>query len=333
MLEHGGDLAALARRYGLSIANWLDLSTGINPNGWPVPNVPADAWQRLPVVSDSLLNTAAYYYGTSHLLPVSGSQAAIQTLPHLRKMSRVGIVSPTYAEHAHAWQRAGHTVRAIAPDHVEASLDVIDVLVLANPNNPTGHCYERSTLLNWHAQLALRGGWLLVDEAFMDSTPEQSIASEAGKPGLIILRSLGKFFGLAGARIGFVLAWNELLHALREALGPWSLSGPSIMIAEQALADTTWQQSSRRQLHEDARRLACLLKTAGLKPSGGTSLFCFVPMPDVHHRHEHLACHGIATRLFNNPSALRFGLPGNESEWQRLGQVLSVIQNMAVAAC
>lgn len=333
LLEHGGYLSALASRYGLSIDNWLDLSTGINPRGWPVPALPPDAWQHLPAIDEAFLSTAARYYGSPHLLPVAGSQAAIQALPRLRKPSKVAILSPTYAEHPRAWQRAGHGVHAISPDVLESSLAQLDVLVLANPNNPTGQCYDTATLRRWQAQLAERGGWLVVDEAFMDSTPEQSLAAEAGRPGLIILRSLGKFFGLAGARVGFVLAWGALLQDLREELGPWSVSGPSQAIARMALADSAWQQNTRAELHEQARRLARLLEIAGLKPAGGSSLFQYVPRHDAPQWHEHLARYGIATRLFSEPQALRFGLPGSEAEWQWLERALSAKDDRRVLAC
>ena len=73
-------------------------------------------------------------------------------------------------------------------------------MVLVQPNNPTGALFARSRLLDWHARLARRGGWLVVDEAFIDPTPDASLAPMAGADGLVVLRSLGKFFGLAGAR-------------------------------------------------------------------------------------------------------------------------------------
>ncbi|KVW95617.1 threonine-phosphate decarboxylase CobD, partial [Thiobacillus denitrificans] len=245
MLEHGGRLLAAAERYGIEPADWLDLSTGINPAGWPVPPIPAAVWQRLPEAEDGLVSAAAAYYGSACVLPVAGSQAAIQALPWLRAAYRVGVPHPAYAEHAHAWRAAGHTVTAWQP---EQGVGALDVLVLVHPNNPGGQTYHRADLLAWHAELAARGGWLLVDEAFIDATPEASLSADCPREGLIVLRGLGKFFGLAGARVGFVLAEPALLDALEARLGPWAVSAPSRWVARAALADTAWQQAARAAL-------------------------------------------------------------------------------------
>ena len=175
MLEHGGRLLAAAARYGIEPAAWLDLSTGINPAGWPVPPVPASIWQRLPEAEDGLAQAAAAYYGCSDVLPVAGTQAAIQALPRLRAACRVGVPHPAYAEHAHAWRTAGHAVSAWEAGQ---GVDALDVLVLVHPNNPGGQTYRRADLLAWHAGLAARGGWLLVDEAFIDATPEASLSAD-----------------------------------------------------------------------------------------------------------------------------------------------------------
>ncbi len=318
MLEHGGKLKQAAREYGIPLDKWVDLSTGIHPLGWPVPPVPAECWLRLPEDDDGLVSAAADYYGTDYVLPCAGSQAAIQTLPLLRATCRVGILSPTYAEHAHAWRQAGHRVELIADGRTD-----VDVLLLANPNNPTGRRIAPETLLAWHAELASRGGWLVVDEAFMDATPEHSLAAHAGLPGLVVLRSLGKFFGLAGIRAGFVLAWPELLTAMQEKLGPWSVPSPTRWVATQAFADHAWQEAQRRWLAEQSRQLAELLTRHGLPPSGGTALFQWVCTPDAEAIHQRLARLGILTRLFREPASLRFGLPATERDWVKLDYLLT----------
>ena len=322
MLEHGGKLLAAAARYGIEQDNWLDLSTGINPAGWPVPVIPAAVWQRLPESEDGLLEAAAAYYGCTSVLPVAGSQAAIQALPRLRAACRVGVPHPAYAEHAHAWRAAGHAVVAWDAGH---NIDTLDVLVLVHPNNPGGQTYSRAELLDWHAHLAARGGWLVVDEAFIDATSHESLADVCPRPGLIILRSLGKFFGLAGARVGFVLAEPTLLAALNKLLGPWAVSAPSRWVARAALADTAWQQAARAALPAAGARLATLLGDYGLAPSGGTALFQWVRTPDAADWHERLARQGILTRLFSDPPSLRFGLPHHESDWTRLTAALKSV--------
>lgn len=322
-LEHGGRLQQAVWRYGIAREDWLDLSTGINPQAWPVPAViPVSVWRRLPEDDDALFASAAAYYGSTHLLPVAGSQAAIRALPGLRTPCRVGVVSPCYAEHALAWRCAGHAVRELPRDAIAAELPTLDVLVVVNPNNPDGALLPSETLLGWYRSLAARGGCLLVDEAFMDATPQHSLAAQVGQPGLIVLRSLGKFFGLAGARTGFVLAEAAVLNRLAEQQGPWTLTGPSRWVAAWALRDRDWQHAQHRSLPLQSQRLRDLLRRYGLTPSGGCALFQWVVTPRAEYWHEQLARSGILTRLFSSLSGLRFGLPGSETEWQRLEQAL-----------
>lgn len=318
MLEHGGRLAKAAAEHGIPLDKWVDLSTGIHPVGYPVPPVPAECWRRLPEDEDGLLDVAARYYGTSHLMACAGSQAAIQALPLLRPPCRVGILSHTYAEHAHAWRQAGHQVQEIT--EYDPALDVV---LVVNPNNPTGRLIAPEILLQWHAGLAAKGGWLVVDEAFMDATPEYNLAAHGGLPGLVVLRSLGKFFGLAGIRAGFVLGWPELLGALQEKLGPWSVPAPTRYVARQVLADHPWQEANRIWLAGQSAKLAELLTRHGLPPSGGTALFQWVETPEAQAIHLRLARLGILTRLFQASSSLRFGLPENERAWAKLDYLLT----------
>lgn len=323
MLEHGGRLRRAAAEHGIPLADWLDLSTGINPCGWPVPAIPAAAWARLPEDDDGLVEAACEYYGAPHCLPVAGSQAAIQALPRLREPGRVGVVAPGYAEHAEAWRAAGHAVVAVS--HDTATPDGLDVLVLIHPNNPTGRSYALEDLLEWHERLAARGGWLVVDEAFMDCMPECSLAAQSHRPGLVVLRSLGKFFGLAGARVGFVLAEPGLLDRLADRLGPWPLSGPARQVARLALLDSAWQAAERPRLLAEGGRLAALLARHGLAPAGGTALFQRVVTERAGELHAALARRGILVRRFDVPAALRFGLPGDEAAWRRLDRALAEV--------
>jgi cobalamin biosynthetic protein CobC len=237
MLEHGGRLRAAARQYSIPLADWLDLSAAINPSTYPVGDIPAHVWQRLPEDDDGLQQIAAHYYGKDQLLPVAGSQVAIQLLPLLMPpLLRVGMLHPSYNEHAYAWQQAGHQLMLLSAATIEQNLHTLDVLLLVNPNNPTGEIFLPEQLLHWRAQLAQRNGLLIVDEAFIDATPDNSLAPYTGMEGLVVLRSLGKFFGLAGARVGFVLAPQCLRDALCEMIGPWSISHPSREAAIRAQA-------------------------------------------------------------------------------------------------
>ena len=321
MLEHGGRLRAAAQRHGIALTDWLDLSTGIAPYGWVIPEIPGNAWSRLPEADDGLEAAAQRYYGARSLLPLAGSQAAIQALPRLRGPARVGVVSPCYAEHAEAWRREGHQLVELCEASVPKTLDRLDVLVVVNPNNPSGRLIGTEQLLHWHARLADHGGWLVVDEAFMDCTPQHSLAAHSHLPGLVVLRSFGKFFGLAGARLGFALAHGGLLRALEEQLGPWPVSGPTRWLGSVLLADAEGQRRQRQRLSEDGVRLVALLTEQGLPPTGGCALFQTVCDAEAAQLHDHLARAGILTRLFM-PLGLRFGLPGEASGWARLEQAL-----------
>lgn len=322
MLEHGGQVRAAGQRYDIPEDAWLDLSTGINPLPYAPLPIPADAWARLPQDHDGLEQAARDYYGTGDLLPVAGSQAALQALPRLRAHGRVGVLHPGYAEHAHAWRTAGHHVRALAAEDLDGALEDLDVLVVTNPNNPTGAVFRQTTLRDWHARLARRGGWLVVDEAYVDATPHASVAAHEMPEGLVVLRSLGKFFGLAGARVGFVLAPRPLRDALREELGPWPVAGPSRVVAMAALRDRAWQEAARLRLDRDSARLAQLLRVAGLAPRGGCALFQWVVTEHAPAWQHALAEKGILVRRFAEPPSLRFGLPGGESAWTRLETAL-----------
>jgi cobalamin biosynthetic protein CobC len=322
VLEHGGALLAAARRYGIAPEEWLDLSTGVNPRGWPVPGLPREAWRALPQEEDGLARAAAEYYGSPLPLPVAGSQAAIQALPALRAPCRVGIPALSYGEHARAWARHGHRVTHLAPEGLGQAAGECEVLVVCNPDNPSGRRIPAATLLNWRERLARRGGWLVVDEAFADADPGDSLARHTGEPGVVVLRSLGKFFGLAGARVGFALAWPELLRRLEKQLGPWAVNGPGRWVALAALRDEIWQAAARARLRADSRRLAALLQAHGLAPAGATDLFQWVVTGEAAALHESLARQAILTRPFAQPASLRFGLPGQEADWHRLERTL-----------
>jgi cobalamin biosynthetic protein CobC len=256
---------------------------------------------------------------------VAGSQAAIQLLPHMLPRAVVACISPIYSEHPQAWQRAGHRLRflqnALLPRALAAATPYV---LLCNPNNPTADRHPHAIALDAAHQLKKRGGWLIVDEAFMDPTPEESLTPLAGTidaPNLIVLRSLGKFFGLAGARVGFIFAAADILNKINETMGPWAISGPSREVARLALQDTAWQAAARPRLAAASQRLQ-----ASLAPLGevkATALFATLNSPQAAELHEALARQGILTRHFDQQPLLRFGLPGREVDWQRLADALA----------
>ena len=318
--DHGGNLGMARGRFPSAPEPWIDLSTGINPWPYPLPALPTTAWRRLPEEAEltALREAAARHYrapDAEHVAMAPGSQALIQMLPRLRPLGTVRVLGPTYAEHALAWSEAGHRL-------VEE--EAVDVTVLVNPNNPDGRVLPADTVLALAERAAGRGGWLVVDEAFADVAPERSVAAHAGRPGLVVLRSFGKFFGLAGLRLGFALAEPALAAGLRAAFGPWPVNGPAVAVAAAAFADPDWSAATRARLADSAARLADLLGRAGFGDAGGTTLFRLAVHPEAQRFFARLGAAGILVRRFEiEPSWLRFGLPENEEEWRRLEEALA----------
>jgi cobalamin biosynthesis protein CobC len=260
---HGGDIVAASRLYGTDESEWIDLSTGINPRGYPVAPLAPEVFQQLPYPSAELQRCAAAYYGNASLLPVAGTQAAIQALPQclsqLTSTNAILLPAVGYQEHRKHWLKSGIECVDYPSLQLEPTTTFIDQqlqqnpnqhLLIINPNNPTGLCFSPQQLLLWSQQLA-PGTCLIVDEAFMDVSPEMSLLQTGASlpDNVIVLRSCGKFFGLAGIRLGFVFASEAIRSQLQELLGLWMISGPTQAVAIQALKDETWQQQARVALH------------------------------------------------------------------------------------
>lgn len=317
-VRHGGCLETAIRKYGLPRSRWIDLSTGINPFPYPLPIIPADDWCRLPEqkLFDSVLKAAQIYYGTrdsDHIIAAPGSQALIQWLPRLVTSTKVAIVGPTYAEHAEVWRHANHNVIEVV-NISEISQDS-NVIVLVNPDNPTGYILTKTEI----DQLRRPGRLIILDEAFADVVPDISNVDCVNGGSFIILRSFGKFFGLAGVRLGFAIGEVTWIRRLAKALGPWAVSGVALRIAQSALKDKKWIKSTRRCLHQNAIRLDALLHQHRCQILGGTDLFRTISHAHAASLYDHLARHAILVRSYPEiPNRLRFGLPGKEKEWQRL---------------
>ncbi len=337
MLQHGGRLNKAVKKYNIPLNNWIDCSTGINPELWPIPEIPSAAYNRLPEDDDDLHMVAKQYYQAQSLLAIPGSQSVIQLLPYLRSTGKVAAPQTGYAEHAYAWRQAGHCVDLVVNDvaHINKNLHHYDVLIIINPNNPTGEIFSPEQLLNWHCQLHKKNGWLIVDEAFIDTFSQQSIARFAHLPGLIVLRSLGKFFGLAGIRSGFVIAEEPLIQRINEKLGPWTIAGPSRFIASSALQDISWQQSNIQNLKQQSLKLTYLIEKK-IKPLfprstlNGTDLFQTLFCDNAEELYEIMAKQGLLTRLLDNRKGVRFGLP-KFSQWQQFEWVLNEVHEYYMA--
>lgn len=330
-IDHGGNLAGASTRFPNAPKPWIDLSTGINPHAYPHSDVASTAFCRLPepAALQSLKREAATVYGAAspdHVAAAPGTQILLPLLVEaafggsVRPGARAAILSPTYAEHARMVRLAGFDLTETADFE---DLFAADLALVVNPNNPDGRLIERTALLRLAAHMAKKGGLLVVDEAFMDVVPSgHSVAGDIG-PGLVVLRSFGKFYGLAGLRLGFALAPVADVLRIEARLGPWAISGPALQIAGEALNHRDWQDSMRETLKADAARLDDLLTGAGLDIIGGTSLFRLVRHTRASALFEQLGEAGILVRPFaERPTDLRFGLPSGAG-WQRLQKLLT----------
>jgi cobalamin biosynthesis protein CobC len=321
---HGGRIDRAALLYPSAPQPWIDLSTGINPIAWPVPQIPLDRYQRLPLARELTQMTAAAAdaYGlpaNAAIVPVPGSEMAIRQLPRMLGLGRVGILTPTYGSHAAAWRDAGSEVHELValPDPRRQEFAT---LIVVNPNNPDGHAITRADLAAFAQGWTATGRRLIVDEAFADLRPDVSVLAMPQLPvSVTVLRSLGKFFGLAGLRVGFVVVTEPEASAWRRLLGDWPVSGPACEIATLALRDAAWIAATRARLAADRRRLDGVLGRASLQLLGGTDLFGLFEARDGIDLLDHFARAGILVRGFAAaPRHYRFGLPPDEAAWRRL---------------
>ncbi len=320
MQEHGGNLDVARQRFGGAADDWIDLSTGINRKPYPLLDVEPRQWSALPSRSDieSLHHAARQAYATdAQIVALGGAQAAIQLLPRLAPRGRARILAPTYNEYAAVLSAAGWDVEEVSD---LAALAGTDLAVVVNPNNPDGRRYDRSELL----ALSPRVGRLVIDESFADAVPGLSLAAEAGRPDLLILRSFGKFYGLAGLRLGFAVGSERDVAGLAAMAGPWPVSGAAIAIGRRALLDRDWATATAARLADDCVRLDAASRSQGWTLVGGTPLFRLYDVGDALAAQEKLARGQIWSRVFRQqPGWLRLGLPGNEAEWSRLSAVLA----------
>ncbi|WGT51418.1 threonine-phosphate decarboxylase CobD [Thioclava nitratireducens] len=316
MRDHGGNIDRATALWGGE--DWIDLSTGINRQPWPVPDLPPNVWTDLPTqAAKTALVAAAQEAFATHApgVALAGAQQAIQLIPRLFPPGRARILAPTYNEHAAALRSVGWQVDEVSR---LADLAGADLAIVVNPNNPDGTHHPAQAL----RALASDVGRLVVDESFADPVPELSVAGAAGER-LIVLRSFGKFWGLAGLRLGFAFADAATVTRLSEMAGPWPVAGPALEIGRRALADRDWHAATVARLSAETARLDALATHAGWEVIGGTHLFRSYATPDATAARDRLARARIWSRIFPwSPTWLRLGLPGSEREWERLEEVL-----------
>jgi cobalamin biosynthetic protein CobC len=337
-LVHGGQLQQVAKQYNIPTQDWLDLSTGIAPISYPIPNIPLSAWQQLPQYNEALIDAAKQYYQCSKLLVTNGSQTIIKALSTLYQQQNanskhVYLPERGYKEHAQAWKVAGYELHFYQDSLPELTqLPVNCVLVIINPNNPTGQFFKPELISPYHSALKKLNGLLVIDEAFIDVMPnEQSYCPFANDNHVLVLRSFGKFFGLAGIRIGFLIANEHWCNTFKELLGPWQVNNPAQIIAEQALVDTNWQKIQKAQLKQLAtaqeQMFNRVFESSIILDIKGCDLFLTLSFkqPTTAKQLYHLLCQqAVYCRLADEEDTLRFGIVTTDSI-KRLEKALQLI--------
>ncbi len=326
-LVHGGalnDAMQFSEKLGFASGkkeDWLDLSTGINPCAYPLPEFTLEDWQKLPEPDDlaRLVKEADRYFGLDdekNLLPISGSALAIQLLAFFLKGWKTYLLNPTYGDYGRAWPEHGHFEKL---DEVALG----NLVVITNPNNPDGRRFSCAELSDFAIKNSQRGGFLIVDEAFGDLYPQDSIIHLTKTQNVIVLKSFGKFFGYGGLRLGFIAAPDNMIKKLAPLLASWPISGPAIKFGIKAYADDDWHSHTRILLHQKTERITALFKETGLEIKGQTSLFTLIENDKAENLFHNLLKHKIYIRYFlEYPGLLRFGLPKTLDDFERLKKAL-----------
>lgn len=331
--EHGGNIGAAAKHFGIAKDNWLDLSSAVNPWHYPIPKLSASCFTELPYWQDAFLKAVESYYGCKHFVVGAGTQAFIESLPKVLTKGQILIPESGYQEHKKAWQQ-NHSI-SLYPSFNFSALDAFltdslnknsqSHVLIINPNNPTAMLLGIDYLQSLAAKLS-QGFYLIVDEAFIDTKAKQSLLTKPLANNIIVLRSLGKFFGLPGLRLGFAFANSEILKTLRQFMPLWQITGASQSIAAKALADNLWQQQTRQSLAASAKAQQAQLENACAAFNGQwfhSDLFSSLLLESQKGQalYQALASQGILLRFWQLNEAqvlLRFALCKNEQESQRL---------------
>ena len=329
-MEHGGNITEAAIAYGVDLSEMIDLSTGIAPRSYPVDPALRSAaiWRHLPQMADEtkVINAMRDAWGIdsgAEILLAPGSSVLISLAARLRDQTGVMIPEPVYSEHEQSWTDAGHHIHHYAAGTCPVLTDAASVVIAVQPGNPTGELLPPEAWLALIEDLARRDGLLVMDEAFIDLMPSFSLAGIAGRKGLLILRSFGKFYGLAGLRLGAAIGHGDDIARLRAMLGPWAVSTPALALGAAAIADQPWADQQRHWLAEEMAALRAVLTKRGLTDRGGTDLYALIEVDHASSLHQHLARKGIWTRIFDHhPRWMRFGLPADRHERLRLEQAL-----------
>ena len=323
--SHGGDIYAFARIKGVEVEDVLDFSASINPLGMP-PAARCAFRRALRQVNsypepyaESLTQTLAEYHGlaASQVLAGNGSTHLIYLLARALHVQRVVLIAPLFSEHASAFRANGAHVRYVTLRPPSFILDLAEVektmrreqpdaLVLTNPNSPTGALTPREQV---RALVQLCRGTqtrLLVDEAFIDWTEEGSVKQIAAQDdGVIVLRSLTKFFALPGLRVGYVLASPKVIRKLQAQIEPWAVNVVAQAVGIACVQDQHFIKHSRSFMYKERAWLSTQLsQTPGLRVFPASANFLLLQTKgkgfSASSLAEHLAQEKILIRVCDN---------------------------------
>ena len=309
--EHGGDLDKAINKYGGKKEQWIDLSTGINPNSYPHSDINIKEFRNLPSKTDILkLNEIAKisFQTNASVSSLMGAQAAINILPVLFPIGNITILEPTYNEYNKVFSDFSRNIITVRTLH---ELKNSQIAILCNPNNPDGRLYSNEDLIELSKNVQV----LIVDESFIDQYPENSLSTKINNQtnNIIILRSFGKFFGLAGLRLGFTITGKKLDKKIKDLIGPWPISSITSIIASKALCDNVWKENTIKYLQENSRLIDSLTSKLKWEIVGGTNLFRLYKTPNASIAQDKLAKLKVWTRRFSySPYWIRLGIPSKK---------------------
>lgn len=296
--EHGGTIFAVARQLGVLPEALLDFSASINPLG-PAPGVRdalTAAYDRLVHYPDSSSATlrealaACHGFTPQQICVANGSTELIHLIPRMQRfrIKRALLLVPSFSEYARSLELSGWSVDPLVMSAADGfKLDITkiekalyrkyDLLFLCNPGNPTGRLYTRHEIGRL-LELCRQAGTLFVhDEAFMDFCEEESAKQFLDEDGsLLILRSMTKFYGFPGLRLGYALGSPTLITELERLRPPWSVGLLAQAAGLAALADTNYARMTRELVAVERQRLSTALQGGGVKVFGGVANYLLV---------------------------------------------------------
>ncbi len=306
---HGGDVYAAARELGLGVHRLLDFSASINPLG-PSPAAlrsiaDGETWLRHypdPACWDLRQALAAHWKQPADAFLIgNGSTELIHLLPRALKIRHLLIVGPTFSEYAAAMSRSGGRVSMMMGDradgyrppfgqlmaaiqrdtHARRGRPAVDAVLLCNPNSPTGHASDAGTVGRLARLAARRGLWFVVDETFAEYCAGASILSRTLPARTIVLRSMTKFYGLPGLRVGYGVARPPVIRRIGLQQPPWSVNMLAQRAAVSALRDVRHADRSIRFMNQERPRLVKQLQRltgCAVYPSAANFLLLELPV-------------------------------------------------------